>query len=133
VGAPCSRVFQQCEALVENTLHGWREACSALRNSASRRHDGRRELLGLDYCVYVLRSGRDGDLYTGYTENLERRVKEHQAGMSAATAPRRPLHLVLCEYYGNSADAKRREKYLKTSAGKRAIRLMLRETLKPVR
>lgn len=50
--------------------------------------------------------------------------------MSPATAPRRPFDLIFCERYGNSVDARRREAYLKTSAGKRALKLMLRETLK---
>lgn len=45
------------------------------------------------------------------------------------TAPRRPLELVFCEFYTSGDDAKRREGYLKTTAGKRGLKLMLRDTL----
>ena len=44
-------------------------------------------------------------------------------------SPRRPLHLVYCEYHSSKTDALRREKYLKTTAGKKALKLMLRDAL----
>jgi len=84
----------------------------------------------LPYCVYVLRSRKEGDLYIGYTSNLVRRLEEHARGESRSTAHRRPLDLVFCEFYGSACDARRRERYLKTSPGKRALKLMLRDTLK---
>lgn len=83
----------------------------------------------LEYCVYVLFSLKDGKLYTGFTVDLKRRLAEHQAGSSASTAPRRPFKLVFCEYYLSKEDALRREKYLKTSSGKRTVRLMLKDSL----
>ena len=83
----------------------------------------------LPHCVYVLRSRKDGDLYVGYTTDLPRRLDEHASGLNRSTAPRRPLDLVFCEFYASSEDAQRREMYLKTSAGKRGLKLMLRETL----
>ena len=33
------------------------------------------------YYVYVLRSLKDKEIYTGYSENLEKRLKEHQKGL----------------------------------------------------
>ena len=84
----------------------------------------------LPYCVYILRSRQDGDLYTGYTTDLDRRLGEHSSGQNRSTAPRRPLDLIFCEYYSSAEDAQRREMYLKTTAGKRGLKLMLRETLK---
>ncbi|MGA1194597.1 MAG: GIY-YIG nuclease family protein [Kiritimatiellia bacterium] len=83
----------------------------------------------LPFCVYVLRSRKDGLLYIGFTTDLPRRFAEHNAGKSLATAPRRPLDLVYCEYHASKADALRREGYFKTSAGKKALKLMLRESL----
>ena len=83
----------------------------------------------LPYCVYVLLSEKDGDFYVGFTEDLSRRLGEHVNGRSAATAPRRPLVLIHCEFYAARADAERREQYLKTAKGRRTLRLMLQDFL----
>ena len=83
----------------------------------------------LKYCVYALISERDRKFYIGYTTDLGKRLTEHMRGRVQATAHRRPLDLVFCEYYLNSGDAKRREKYLKTAPGKRGLKLMLKNTL----
>lgn len=81
------------------------------------------------YYVYVLKSLQDGKLYIGYTEDLERRIKEHNAGRVPSTEPRRPLEKLFHEVYISKQDAKRREKYFKTSKGKSTLKLMLRDTL----
>ncbi len=86
----------------------------------------------LKYCVYILYSLKDNKLYIGYTTNIQRRFAEHQSGNSKSTAPRRPLKLIFCEYYLAKEDAVRREKYFKTTAGKKTIKLMLRESLKEI-
>jgi putative endonuclease len=81
----------------------------------------------LPYCVYILKSQQDGLLYIGFTTDLHRRLTEHLRGLSDATAPRRPFDLLYCEYHVSKADALRREGYFKTTAGKKALKLMLRE------
>ena len=81
------------------------------------------------YAVYVLYSQKDHLLYIGYTANFKRRMEEHAEGRSMSTACRRPFVCVFCEYYLCKDDAMRREMYFKTSAGKRALRLMLSDTL----
>lgn len=83
----------------------------------------------LPYCVYVLFSHKDLLLYIGYTTNIEERVKNHNCGKTKSTASRRPLDLIFCEFYLFEADARKREMYFKTTAGKKAIKLMLGETL----
>ncbi len=90
-------------------------------------------MLNLNYCVYILYSLKDYKMYIGYTTNLERRIAEHNAGGTVSTAPRRPLKLIFCEYYLMKRDAMRREKYFKTTAGKKGLKLMLRETLAEIR
>ena len=85
--------------------------------------------MNLPYCVYVLRSDRDGNLYTGFTTDLDERFKRHSEGFVPATALRRPLRLIYCEYHLSKQDALRRERYFKTSAGKKALKLMLRHAL----
>ena len=78
------------------------------------------------YYVYVLLCG-DGKLYTGYSTHLRKRVPQHKRGEVFATKGRLPVRLVFYEAYLVASDAKRREKYLKTTAGKKALRLMLRD------
>ena len=83
----------------------------------------------LEYCVYVLLSLSDGNLYIGFTTDLARRLEEHAAGKSPSTSFRRPFRLIFCEYHTDKGDAIRREAYLKTTAGGKALKLMLREAL----
>ena len=67
------------------------------------------------YYVYVLQSGKDGNRYVGYTNNLRKRVEQHQAGQVPSTATRLPMQLVYYEGCLNQSDALEREKYLKTA------------------
>ena len=83
----------------------------------------------LQYCVYVLKSQEDGNLYIGFTKDLNRRLTEHIKGYNKATAPRRPFELIFAEFYKTREDAIRRESYFKTTAGKRALHLMLKDSL----
>ena len=85
------------------------------------------------FAVYVLLSLKDFHFYIGYTSNFDRRMQEHSAGQSASTAPRRPFVPILCEYYFAKEDALRRELYFKTTAGKRVLRLMLKDSLEHVK
>lgn len=81
------------------------------------------------YYVYVLQSESDGNFYTGYTNDLTERLKEHQSGKVFSTKARRPLKLIYYEFCLNQDDAKRREKYLKTAWGKRYIKTRLKDYL----
>ncbi len=65
------------------------------------------------YCVYTLCSTKDKNLYVGCTNNLRRRLEEHNNGESFSTAPRRPFKLVYYEAYSAEDDAIRRERSLK--------------------
>ena len=60
--------------------------------------------------------------YTGYTNNLENRVNEHNKGKVKSNKNRTPFELVYYEASRNIDDALHREKYLKTTYGKRYIR-----------
>lgn len=68
-------------------------------------------------------------LYVGFSSNLQNRILNHNAGGTKSTAYRRPLKLIFCEFYLFEKDARKRELYFKTTAGKKAIKLMLRSTL----
>jgi len=83
----------------------------------------------LQYCVYVLLSQKDHNFYIGFSENLHQRLTDHIHGHSFATSFRLPFALIFCEYFLSKTAALRREKYFKTTAGKKALRIMLRESL----
>ena len=72
--------------------------------------------------VYVLCSERDDHLYTGCTRDLRTRMLLHNTGKISSTKNRRPLRLVYYEACLDEKDAFRREKYLKTTYGKRYIK-----------
>lgn len=81
------------------------------------------------FYVYTIHSKRSDKMYTGYTSNLIRRVKEHNLGLNLSTKSYRPWTLIHYEGYRNRADAKRREKYLKTSQGGRLLRRRVKDYL----
>ena len=83
----------------------------------------------LPFCVYILFSEKDHLLYIGFTTNIEKRLENHNAGLTTSTASRRPLRLIFCEHYLFETDARKREMYFKTTSGKKAIKLMLNSTL----
>jgi len=65
------------------------------------------------YVVYLLRCS-DDTIYTGQTNDLERRIAEHNAGRGAKyTAGRRPVTLVHTETFATRAGAMRREASIK--------------------
>ena len=59
--------------------------------------------------TYVVRC-KDDTLYTGWTNNLKKRVEDHNAGKGAKyTKPRRPVVLVYYEAFATKEEAMRRE------------------------
>jgi putative endonuclease len=81
------------------------------------------------FYTYVLRSKRDGKFYTGYTSDLNSRIEKHNRGQIESTKMRKPFELIYFETCSDEKDAIRREKYLKTSWGKRYIKSRLRNFL----
>ena len=81
------------------------------------------------YFVYILRSSLDGKFYTGYTSDINKRLAEHNSGKVESTRKRIPFELVYFEYCLNLYDALNREKYLKTTYGKRYIKQRLKNYL----
>ena len=81
------------------------------------------------YYIYILQSKKDGMFYTGYTNNLQERLQLHNDGKVVSTKNRIPLKLVYFEGCLNQQDATHREKYLKSSWGKRYIKERLKNYL----
>lgn len=64
--------------------------------------------------------------YTGYAGNLKQRIEQHNKGHVKSTQDRRPLKMIYYEACLNQKDALHREKYLKTTYGKRYLRNRLK-------
>ena len=77
------------------------------------------------FIVYVLLSTSTGRLYIGQTQDLPRRLSEHQTGLAHYTRGRGPWRLVLTEHYSTRAQALRRERSLKTGQGRHYIKELL--------
>ncbi|MBU3964586.1 GIY-YIG nuclease family protein [Patescibacteria group bacterium] len=67
------------------------------------------------YYVYFLKSRKDGhSVYVGYTNNLRRRLQEHNIGRGGKyTKNKGPFSLVYYEAYNSMEDAQNREQALK--------------------
>lgn len=76
-----------------------------------------------------MRSKKGGKFYTGYTSDLENRIKKHNSGQIESTKARKPFDLIYFEVCFDERDAIRREKYLKTNWAKRYIKSRLRNFL----
>ncbi|MFC1556721.1 GIY-YIG nuclease family protein [candidate division KSB1 bacterium] len=64
--------------------------------------------------TYILQSEKDGSYYIGFTKQLQKRIRQHNAGRSKYTSRHRPYELVHCEKFESKEEAVEREKYLKS-------------------
>ena len=78
------------------------------------------------FYTYVLRSKKDNKFYTGCTENLRKRFKEHCDGQSLYTKGRGPFEIVYYEACLDESDARNREIYLKSGRGKAYLKQRLK-------
>jgi len=74
------------------------------------------------YYVYVLQSEKNGRLYTGSTNSIERRLSEHNSGLSKYTRSTRPYKLQYLEEYSTRQEAVKREMHLKTGRGRAELK-----------
>ncbi|HDZ85571.1 MAG TPA: GIY-YIG nuclease family protein [Candidatus Moranbacteria bacterium] len=79
------------------------------------------------FYIYILESTKNKNLYIGYTNNLRKRIREHNQGLNKSTKPYIPWKLIYYEACLNKEDAERRENYLKTSQGQRLTKRRLKE------
>ena len=68
---------------------------------------------------YVIESLLDQTWYTGIALDPVNRLKEHNAGKNRFTKGHRPWKIIFTELHPNWESARKREKYLKTAAGKK--------------
>ena len=86
----------------------------------------------MKYFVYILKSLNFEKAYVGMTNDLERRLSEHNSGKSIYTNKFKPWKIIYTEEYGTIEEARDKEKYYKTSAGRIQLKKILTNTTAPV-
>jgi len=76
------------------------------------------------FYVYVIKNGK-GDLYKGHTENLQRRILEHNNGKTKSLRKAKDWQLQYKEEFETREEAIQREKYFKTAAGRKFLKQKL--------
>ena len=71
--------------------------------------------------VYVIRSDSHQTRYVGVTENIGRRLQEHNAGRCRYTRGRRPWSLLYVEDFNDLGSARGREIFLKSGQGRKFL------------
>jgi putative endonuclease len=78
----------------------------------------------MKYFVYVLYSDSHQVKYTGFTEDIERRLYEHNNGLLGKfTKGKGPWRIIYLEEFGSKTQALVREKYFKTGVGRAFIKM----------
>ena len=83
-----------------------------------------RFLFMADWVLYILRCS-DGSLYTGITNDLEKRLKWHNEGKASKyTRSKRPVKLVYSESLGDESSARKREAEVKNLSRQQKLELI---------
>ena len=69
------------------------------------------------YNVYILKSIRQKRYYIGCTENITKRLNEHNTGKTKSTKPFAPWKIIYTETYEDKKEAYKREWHLKHPKG----------------
>jgi len=77
------------------------------------------------YYVYVVKSSKDGSLYKGITQDVNRRTKEHNAGETKSIKSKIPFKLVYLERVTNRMEARKREVWLKSGVGREYLKSII--------
>ncbi|MBI2024839.1 MAG: GIY-YIG nuclease family protein [Candidatus Harrisonbacteria bacterium] len=84
------------------------------------------------FWTYILQSLKDKKTYIGHTKDVRSRLKEHNSGNVMATKHRRPLKVLFTECYDNLQEAKKRELYWKSGAGRRKLKQYFQKGFPPI-
>ena len=79
----------------------------------------------MKYWIYILKSINYEKTYVGLTSNLHRRLDEHNKGKSNYTNKFKPWKFIYTEEIEGLTNARAREKYFKSAAGRKKIKKIL--------
>ncbi|MBP9103514.1 MAG: GIY-YIG nuclease family protein [Chitinophagaceae bacterium] len=74
--------------------------------------------------IYAIKSLSRNYLYVGMTNDLERRIAEHNNGENKSTKAYRPFKLIYSETFPDRISARAKEKYLKSGIGKEFLKML---------
>jgi len=77
------------------------------------------------YYVYLLKSLSSEKTYVGMTNEISRRIKEHNRGKSKFTSRYMPWKLIYSEEMNTREEARKREKYFKSAAGRKFLKIIM--------
>ncbi len=77
------------------------------------------------FYAYVLKSINHDYLYKGHCENLQKRLEQHNSGMTASIKPYLTFKIIYFEEFSTLGEAIEREKYFKSSAGRKYLKTKL--------
>jgi putative endonuclease len=73
------------------------------------------------FFLYILKSVDYPKTYVGITSDIDRRITEHNNGYSTFTKKYKPWKLIYSEKYNSRSEARAREKFFKSTAGRRKM------------
>ena len=85
------------------------------------------------YYLYILQSKKNNSYYVGVTNNIERRLEEHNLGSVKSTAHYRPWIIKRIEEFPDINSAYRRERFIKTKHSRKIIEIIIASQSKLVR
>ena len=77
------------------------------------------------YYVYAITSLSRNYIYVGISNDIDRRIQEHNKGYNKTTKPYLPFKLIYSEEFPSRAEAREREKYLKGGSGKKFLKSLI--------
>lgn len=87
----------------------------------------------MNWSVYILLSKKDFKTYCGSTNDLVRRVAEHNNGSVTATKNRRPLEIINVEKFETEINARQKEQYFKTSSGRKKLKVLIDQKIQTIK
>ena len=77
------------------------------------------------YYAYFIKSIAHDYFYKGHCADVDKRLKQHNSGSTVSIRPYLPFQIVYTEVFETEAEAIAREKYFKSSAGRRFLKNLL--------
>jgi putative endonuclease len=77
------------------------------------------------YFAYVIKSKNRDYFYKGHCRDLQKRLLQHNSGMTASIRPFIPFEIVYFEEFESLQEAIKREKYFKSSRGREFLKKIL--------
>jgi len=81
------------------------------------------------YWTYILKSLKDRKYYIGYTNDIERRLEDHNRGKSQSVKHRGPFEVIFKEAHNSRIAAIKREKQIKSYKGGEAFKKLVGQNI----